>query len=269
MTTAVGDKITFIAKLLNQAENAGTQEEAATFMAKAQHLATIHGVDLAKARYATQSKERTLPIQRPLTIGLLGDRGRTTLVDLFLGIADANDVQCTVANDNTRVYAHGFAEDVDVCEALYASLLVQQARFAAQYKADGLWQQEMVLVDGKRKPLSWLTARLNFQSGFASRISRRLAEAKREEIAHQRRLDEQRSADDAGTALVLAAKDEAIDKFYDETNPHLRRKNPRTYRGGLNGAFATGSRAAGHRAGDRASLGGNPSLPGNRQELTS
>lgn len=64
-----------IAKLLNQAENAANEAEAAAFMEKAQQLATTYSVDLAKARHVTKSKERTLPEQRTVVIGERGTKG--------------------------------------------------------------------------------------------------------------------------------------------------------------------------------------------------
>ena len=42
-----------LSKLLNQAENAATPEEAEAFFAKAQELATLHAISLAEARAHT------------------------------------------------------------------------------------------------------------------------------------------------------------------------------------------------------------------------
>lgn len=184
----MSDMLERIAKLLNQAENAGTEAEAAVFMAKAQTLATTYSVDLARARHITIDKQKTVPVQRTVTIGTAGTRGLRTLVDLYLGIASANDIKCTIAHNATRVYAVGFAEDLDVAEALYASLLTQQAKAADEFKRHGEWRNEKVWVEGRSKgwdwipgsykPQTWLTARLNFQDAFASRVSTRLWEAK-------------------------------------------------------------------------------------------
>ena len=184
--TSMLDKV---AKLLNQAENAGTEAEAAVFMERAQSLATTHSVDLARARHATVAKERTVPVQRTITIGEAGTKGLRTLTDLYLGIAQANDIRCTIAHNATRVYAYGFAEDIDVSEALFASLTVQLANFVASFKAAGEWKNETVYREGgynswgREVPITWLTARLNFQDGFSSRISGRLSAAKREREA--------------------------------------------------------------------------------------
>lgn len=192
-----------IAKLLNQAENAGTEAEAAVFMAKAQELATVHSIDLARARHATKQKERTVPVHRTVHIGERGSRGLRTLTDLYLGIAAANDIRCTIAHDATAVYAVGFAEDVDVSEALFASLQVQQSKALDEFKRAGEWKGEQVYHEGRAKgwdwepgcwkPQTWLTARLNFQDAYAGRIRMRLHEAKWEQEARELERERERA----------------------------------------------------------------------------
>lgn len=207
-----------IAKLLNQAENASTEAEAAVFMAKAQQLATINSIDLARARHITKSKEKTVPIQRTIRIGLQGTKGLRTQTDLYLGIARANDIRCTIASNATCIFAYGFAEDIDVSEALYASLVVQMAGFVEAYRQSGEWKKETAWVDdrivyldgegkpcseryawdkrwvpGHSKPVTWLTARLNFQDGFANRIGSRLSEAKWNEEFRQIKAEKERA----------------------------------------------------------------------------
>lgn len=192
----MADMLERIAKLLAQAENAGTEAEAATFMEKAQTLATTYSVDLAKARHITKNKEKTLPVQRAVHIGEPRQRGLRTLVDLYLGIAAANDIRCTIAHNATRVYAVGFAEDLDVAEAVYASLVTQQAKFADEFRRTGDWRGEKVYVEtydrwgwktGEWKNQTWVTARLNFQDAFASRIRTRLRQA---QVAEEQRIKE-------------------------------------------------------------------------------
>jgi hypothetical protein len=228
----MADMLERIAKLLNQAENAGTEAEAAVFMEKAQTLSRVHSIDLARARHATIAKERTVPEQRTIHIGVPSTRGLRTLVDLYLGIATANDIECTIAHNATRVYAVGFAEDLDIAEAMFASLQVQQANAVAAFKATDEWRNEKVFVEGRwkytdrdgkpcreweawnhewvagqYKPQTWLTARLNFQEAYALRIQSRLMDAKR---AEERR---QREADDAAMATPHMDGDELSESF--------------------------------------------------------
>lgn len=223
-----------IAKLLNQAENAGTEAEAATFMAKAQSMATMYSVDLAKARHATKAKERTVPEQRTMYIGKSGSRGLRTLVDLYLGIARANDIKCTIAHNATNVYGVGFAEDLDIAEALYASLVTQQAKAADDFKRNGDWREEKIWVDsssswsgGEWKQQTWLTARLNFQDAFGSRVGARLSDAKwaeekrikdaEAEAARRPHLDSEGTVTEAFSAWLLAVEGIDLDDLDDDT----------------------------------------------------
>lgn len=292
MTTAVDiDSYTAkIAKLLAQAEGKGvTEAEAEVFLKKAQELATLHSIDLAKARHLTVAKERTTPIQRTITLGVRGTRGLNTLVALFGGIARANDITYNIAHNSTYVVAFGFAEDIDVAEALYASLTVQMATAAAAYRTQGDWKDTTVFrpghyryvdyrtgeptrarsyyaerewVDSDYVPITWLSARLDFQQGFASRVGQRLAAAKRE--AEQQATAAEDTAGgtpEAGTALVLVEKRDAIDAFYKATS------NARgSYKGGRKVAN-WGTYDSGRRAGDSARLSNATSLPGARKAL--
>jgi hypothetical protein len=122
-----------IAALLRQAEGTDNPHEAEAFMTAAQRLATATSIDLAVARAHSATRTAAqVPTQRTVTIGEPGSRGLRTYVQLFAGIASANDVRCDVASNSTYVYAYGFAEDIDASHALYASLVVQMVRACAE-----------------------------------------------------------------------------------------------------------------------------------------
>lgn len=282
-----------VAKLLSQAENAGTEAEAATFMQKAQEMATLYSIDLAKARHITVAKEKTTPVQRTITLGVRGTRGLNTLVELFRGIAAANDLTMNIAHNSTYVIAFGFAEDIDIAEALFASLSVQMAAAAAEYRKEGSWKQETVYrpgryrkptkaeiaeghyrwdsiwEDGTYAPMSWLSARLDFQEGFARRVGSRLYDAKVSAESAAKSADMAAAADAAaaideastGTALVLVEKREAIAEFYKKTSTARG-----SYKGGRQ---VSSSRAlgAGRAAGDRARLSSNTGIGGSRKAI--
>lgn len=266
--TSLTDKI---AKLLNQAERAGTDAESATFMAKAQELATLYSIDLAKARHATVAKERTAPVQRTITLGVRGTRGLNTLVALFSGIAAANDITIDVAHNSTRVFAFGYAEDIDVAEALFASLSVQMAQAADAYRKEGSWKHETIYrpgrfenfrwIDGEEKPITWLSARLDFQAGFAAQVGRRLAAA-RAEAENAARAADSTDPTSTGTDLVLVTKREAVSDFYRSASTARG-----SYRGGRQ-TTSTAARGAGRRAGDRASLSRSTGIGGTRKALS-
>jgi hypothetical protein len=233
-----------IAALLRQAEGTDNPHEAEAFMATAQRLATARSIDLAVARAhaATRSKTQT-PVQRTITIGNAGTRGLRTYVQLFTVIALANDVKCDVASNSTFVYAYGFAEDIDATHALYASLVVQMVAASNGY-----------ISSGAHRPTPTITARLNFQLAFGSRIGKRLTEA-REEAQREARADRQNRP---GTAIALRDKEIELRDFYRETSSARG-----TWRAtSATAGYSSAARRAGDRAGRRARLGSSPELSG-------
>ena len=253
-----------IGGLLRQAESTDNPHEAEAFMEAAQRLATSSAVDLAVARSHTVSREkRTTPSQRMVQIGEPGKKGLRTYVQLFLAIARANDVQCDVARSSAQVFAYGFDSDIDTCEALYSSLLVQMVRASDRYIKSGEYrsgtvQRVVIKQQGRRryrvreeKPLAGVTARLEFQLAFAVRIGERLAVVKKK--AETEAIE---AAPQTGTALVLRNKEIELKDFYSATS---------TARGTWRGqsdptAFSKGARTAGDRAGRAARLGGEPEI---------
>ena len=127
-----------IGALLRQAEGTDNEHEAETFMQAAQRLATSASIDLAVARaHDPAARRKTTPITRQVAIGETGKRGLRTYVQLFVAIARANGVTVDVAGNNTFVLAYGYEADIDTCEALYTSLLIQMVA------ASGGEQQEL------------------------------------------------------------------------------------------------------------------------------
>ena len=238
-----------IAALLRQAEGTDNPHEAEAFMAAAQRLATATAIDLAVARAHSATRTAAqVPTQRTITIGEPGARGLRTYVQLFAGIAAANDVRCDVASNSTFVYAYGFAEDIDATHALYASLVVQMVRACDSY-----------LATGEHRPTPTITARLNFQLAFGSRISQRLSEARDE----ARREATASRAAVPGTAVALRNKEV-------ELRDHYRSQSQArgTWRASSASAgYSSSARRAGDRAGRAARLGASPELPGARARL--
>jgi hypothetical protein len=270
-----------VAKLLAQAEGAGTEHEADAFNEAAQRIAASNSIDVAMARHYNQSKQSTKPIQRSIIIGVPGTEGLKTLVHLYLGIAAANDIECLIAHNSTRVYAIGFEEDIDVSEALYASLVTQMTTFVTAFKKEGSWRDEQVWADGwystrrhifipgRVKPINWRAARLNFQTGYANRIAARLfevhLETRRQRITEEKaRIAEQNDTTAPGTELVLASKRLAVHEMY-EKEPKTRR----SWNGSLNGQRSSAARQAGAAAADRASFGAQTPLAGQRKGIES
>ncbi|MGV0993917.1 MAG: DUF2786 domain-containing protein [Mycobacterium sp.] len=239
-----------IAALLRQAEGTDNAHEAEAFMAAAQRLATATSIDLAVARaHASTRTAAQVPAQRTITIGEPGSRGLRTYVQLFAVIAAANDVRCDVASNSTFVYAYGFTEDIDTTYALYASLVVQMVRSCDAY-----------LATGAHRPTPTITARLNFQLAFGSRIGHRLAEARDDA---KREATKSRSAA-PGTAIALRNKEVELRDHY-RTASQARG----TWRAtSASAGYSSAARRAGDRAGKQARLGASPELPGARPRLS-
>src|ERR1700759_1219702 len=189
-----------IAALLRQAEGTDNRHEADAFMAAAQRLATATSIDLAVARAHSDKRTKAqAPVQRTVTIGNAGTRGLRTYVQLFTVIALANDVKCDVASNSTFVYAYGFAEDIDASHALYASLVLQMVRASESY-----------ISSGAHRPTPTITARLNFQLAFGSRVGQRLVEA-REQTQREAKKDRRRPP---GPAIALRDKEIELRDHY-------------------------------------------------------
>src|SRR6201995_3372236 len=189
-----------IAALLRQAEGTDNRHEADAFMAAAQRLATATSIDLAVARAHSDKRTKAqTPVQRTVTIGNAGTRGLRTYVQLFTVIALANDVKCDVASNSTFVYAYGFAEDIDASHALYASLVLQMVRASESY-----------ISSGAHRPTPTITARLNFQLAFGSRVGQRLVEA-REQTQREAKKDSRRPP---GNAIALRDKEIELRDHY-------------------------------------------------------
>lgn len=193
-----------IAALLRKAESTDNEHEAAAYMEAAQRLATAASIDLSLARAHIDSTEnRTAPTQREIVIGDAGKRGLKTYVELYIAIARANDVTCDVARNSTRVFAYGFDTDLDTSQALYTSILVQMVRASDAFIKSGAYTAETVerYSQARRRwetrPVSPVTARISFQRAYASRIGRRLADA---------RARAQREAESAAAAAERARR---------------------------------------------------------------
>lgn len=247
-----------IGGLLRQAESTDNEHEAEAFMLAAQQLAAQASIDLAVARAHIADRERRpMPTHRAIRIGEPGKRGLKTYVQLFVAIALANDLRCDVASNSTMVFAHGFDTDIDTCEALYTSLVVQMVRASDAYLKSPEHRRPL---DGS-PPVATVTARLNFQRAFAERIGIRFAEIQ----AATRAAAVTDVPDSTGTALALREKDLELTDFY------TRHSTARgTWRGGSAVyGHAPGATRAGDRAARSARLYNATELGGSSRQITS
>lgn len=276
--------LTRIGGLLRQAEGTDNEHEAEAFMAAAQRLATAASIDLALARAHDPAARRAAsPITRQVEIGKAGKRGLRTYVQLFVQIAQANDITCDVASNSTFVIAYGFEADIDACEALYTSLVIQMVAASDAYLKSGAYKGEtarqvVTKTNGylrrrvvEEKALSPITARLNFQSAFASRIGARLREARDEQQAQAALAESTRTesvgigsgAASVSTAVAMRNKELEVKDFYRAASKARGTWRPNRATAG----YSTAARQAGDRAGRRAKIGSDREFGGARGAL--
>ena len=276
-----------IAAALRTAERAGTEEEADNALQVAQRLATRYSIDLAVARSHAEPARRSTPTHRTITLGEPRKRGLRTYVELFLTIARANDVTCNIAHNSTYVVAYGFEDDIALCEALYASLVVQMVRAGDAYLKLGTFRDELVWrrveVMGRlgrpyrrwtEVPLSVSMARINFHGAFAERVGERLAtareQARAEAIAGDRAVMERTSGHGAngrpvrtGAELAIVEKAAEVADYYSAHNTARG-----TWRGGRAPTdVSDDAQSAGRQAGSRARLGTEQAIGGSRRAI--
>jgi hypothetical protein len=171
------------------------------------------------------------------------------------------------------VIAYGFESDIEVCEALYASLVVQMVRASDAYLRSGAYRREAQHVeergpDGRwrtvRKPVHGITARISFQTAFARRIGERLSEAREQATTEVLKIAAAEMAS-TGTELVLQEKALEISDFYTRTS--TARGSWRGWEG--SGRSSTLAERAGRRAADAARTTSAQELPGRRRALPS
>jgi hypothetical protein len=242
-----------VGKLLAQAEGTDNEHEAAAFVERAQQLATMHAVDLERARERQRRRQQRGTaeplVQERVDVGGKGRRGNRHRVLLYAVVAGVNDVMVNVAHDSTYVLGFGHRSDLDVVERLWASLAVQMTT-AAQRRLDrGEHRSSGVAA------LSW---RLSFYDGWVDAVGRRLREARERALAQQPQAADPGSGPDAdgeppvSAALVLRAKAERVQDFYAQTSQARG-----SWRGAASGR-TQGSGAAvrsGRADGSRADLG--------------
>lgn len=253
-----------IAALLVKAERTDNEAEADAYLMKAQQLATMASIDLALARSATDRREQPQqPEARTRTIGEKGRRANRHLITLYIVIAHANDAHVDVASNSTYVIGYGMPSDLDVIEAMFASLSVHMVHASQQYVTRRDWEGEtyVAVVDRRRrvKQHTAQTARVAFYRAYTERIEERLTRARQETLQQA-----PAPAQARGTSVEVALREKAAEvKAF-----HREASDARGSWGGYSGGVrdSRGSAAqAGRWAASRARLQDSPGLGGMRE----
>ena len=281
----MSDLIDKIGSLLMKAESTDNQHEKDAYLTKAQELATLASIDLEMARGRQITKTiRETPIKKEIKLFSYNDtsRNKSAFVYLILGIGGQNDVEFDIAHNSTYVIAYGYPSDIDVTEALYASLSQQMVREAEDYLKTGEYKKEIRrsqvrvkdswgFIDYKMvdKPVDGRVARRAFYDGFKSKVTTRLREARKAVIANYTMTvpegttvnigDTSFVAGPASADLVLVDKRKTVNAFRKE------KSNARgSYKGSYGRGGSSGGYNAGQAAGDRARLGGGAGIGGKK-----
>lgn len=247
-----------LSKIIAQADRAGTEEERATYMEKAQEMSALIGVELAVARAHHAAKERELPIKRAVQLNDWSAKPqlRQAMFDLWCAVADNHDLRYTFDTGLYRASCYGLPSDIDLSEKLYTTLAVQMVR-----EADEVIKHTNILQTYGVNGRVW---RFSFYEGFAARVSGRLWEAKRKAAA---KIDDAEPVGSTSTAIVLRDKKEEINAFYEEETAHLKIREWRRDTG-YTQDYTGNARRAGSAAADRANIGARDNdLAGGRKEL--
>lgn len=146
-----------VSKLLAQAENAGTPEEAETFMAKVQKLASINNIDLAVARMHQAKRTRVQdPEERRFQVNPYNRRhNRKHFLELAMAICDVNDVKYLIGGNERALFCVGFPSDLDVVEALFAHLSVQMVTECDEALARGDNREIRRVAKTEKEEIAW------------------------------------------------------------------------------------------------------------------
>lgn len=269
-----------ISKLLAKAESTEHEAERDALVSKAQQLATLASIDLEVARqHQADQNKREQPEQRRVELFGWEDRrkqGRHHFVNLFLRIGEANDVKANIYADSTGVVPFGFPSDIDVTEALYASLAVQMVTAANAYLKTGAYKTETAIYEVRdhywggttfeSKPMNGKTARSNFYEAFINAISIRLLQARKDAVATTESVvNEETGEESTSGALVLADKAVEVRDFYKQ-NSNARGSWGAGRRSSA--ARSDSARSAGTEAGKSARLTGTRGIGGARSAVS-
>lgn len=224
---------TKIAALLAKAESTTHPAEAEAFMAKAEELMLRHGIERANLAAKRPGQKREDIVTVRITIRN-GHGYAAAMASIAHGIAPSFSVRSlqTILHDSGRVvWFVGHESDVEKARALTESLITQsRAQALAWWKTEG--KANFPFYSDNEAYL----ARREFIFAFARGAGDRLSETRNRVVGES----------EAGTALVLVDRAQAVDNWIDE-NMEVGKGRRTTRRVGSREAARAGN-AAGREA---------------------
>lgn len=218
------DAMDKIRKLLAMAEGGATEGERSAFLAKAQHLMTMHAID--QATIDAVAKPGTGELVEH--IDMLRDDKRSMMVkakrELIFGLAKIFNCSALRINDRAYMRVYGHTTDLELFQLMYNSIMLQLLTGVEAAKRD--------------RDVSGTTGVVNYAHGYVRRVLGRLRAAREATVA---------SIGVPGTDIVLADRTALVDARIATLYPKIRtmgsgnapRFDPTAYgRGGLDGSRA-------------------------------
>lgn len=193
-----GKTLDKIRGLLAKAESSTFAEEAETFSAKAQELMTRYAIDRAVIDSTEGTGVHTAVVSRRI---LVDNPYADAKMQLLSSVASSNGAKTVWYKKLGLISITGMPVDLDLCDLLYTSLLVQSARAL-----------DLAGTDRHTRSRGFRRA---FLLGYAWRIRERLEEA--------RARADRAAGESYGSALVpiLAERDRAVTTMFDDLFPSL------------------------------------------------
>lgn len=233
-----------IRKLLDKAESTTFEEERDTFLAKAQHLMTLYGIDAAMIQAARPAEREELVEAEIPFAGIY----RANEMSLASAVAAVNDCRVWYTT-NTWTKPHrnimhiaGFKSDVDRVVMLTTSLQVQMATAKAAFRKE----LPSYFASGDK-----YRATRTFIDGYITGVRGKLEAAKKaatDEAVAARAEASGKTVEETSTevGIVLRSRKDQVSDWVDSTHGKFRTVSRRQRSGGYS-AFDAG-RAAGSRA---------------------
>ena len=207
---SVGNTMDTLSKLLNQAENAGTQAEADAFFERAQEWASRHAITLEQVRaHTAASQRREEPTHQQVVIGPPRQHVNGHLCLLASAIGQANGLRTNLASNNTFVLWFGLPSDIQKATMLLHAISTQMVRSADRFMRARRWVGELDWETGRE--LTGQKARKSYYTAYVQVIGRRLRQAHEQAKAS---FDAQPGEGRGSAELVLRGKEVEVADYY-------------------------------------------------------